>query len=102
MLERVVRDFYYDFAYDAIFALAVAGSVQEQNSFKDCFLLAGDKATCFVVIIVNEINKVFERQLGVTNHKLTVLLVKSKTDIEQLSSLLASQHFLLPAEQCLD
>lgn len=102
LFDSVISDLDRDLSDDAVFALAVAGTIQEQDSSEHCLLLAREEAASLVVEIVDQLDQIFEWQLCVADDELAIVLVEGNTDVEQLSRLLAGHHLLLPAKQSLD
>ena len=102
LLDGVVRDFNCNLTNYAIFTLAVARAIKEQNTFQHCLFLAGQEASSFVIEVIDQFDQIFKWQLRITNNELTVVLIQCNADIKQLSCLLTCQHLLLTSKQSLD
>ena len=64
-----------NFSNNTIFPLTVACTVQKQDSFKYCFFFFGNEAPNFLVIVFDQVNQVFKRQLRVTDDELSIILI---------------------------
>jgi len=72
------------FANNAVFPLAIACPVQENNSFQDWSVTFLDILILHLFIVCDHIAQIFNRQLSIANNKFLLVLVQYYRDVKQL------------------
>jgi len=73
-----------DFAYDTVLSLTIACTVEENNAFKHGGIRLLDILVLAVFIVRDQVTQVLNRHLGISNHKLLLILVKHHGNVEHL------------------
>ena len=80
--QALIIDLDSELTNDAVGTLTVSSSVEEDDTIEDRLLVFSHVASLTLVKILHQIGQVLHRQLSISNHKLSVVLVERQRDVE--------------------
>ena len=85
--QALIVDLDGELTNDAVGTLTVSSPVEENDTIEHRLLVFSNVASLTLVKILHQIGQVLHRQLSVSNHKLSVVLVERQRDVEQVIAL---------------